>query len=62
MAIGKMIWHLRSGFSFWLLGIALDLAPTEEKPSLAVAVSDHCKRCVGNDARLSASPAADRNR
>lgn len=61
MTFREMVWNLRSGLSIWLLGVAIDLAPAEEKASLALAVADHCNRCVGNDASLSASPAADRN-
>lgn len=48
MTVRETIGLLRSGLSFWLLGVAIDLAPACEKASLAAAVHDHCNRCLGN--------------
>lgn len=36
--MSRIIWYLRSGLSFRLLGLALDIAPEPEKTALAIAL------------------------
>ncbi len=54
----QIIDDLRSGLSMKLLSMAMNVAPTRERVSLALAVRDHIQRLIAADDQSHPKPPA----